>query len=151
MSLLFQLVVAFFSTLGFALLFHLRPKLLVPACLGGVLTWAIYVISKQYIDGVFWPCLIASFMAAGYASLLANRTKEPLAVFYILAEVPLIPGSGLFNTMSSIASLNWDAAASFGLTTASFVLAIALSLAAFAVLTGLKDAALSKLSDTDKD
>ena len=36
---IFALVVAFFSTMGFALLFHLRPKLLVPACMGGMLSW----------------------------------------------------------------------------------------------------------------
>ena len=35
---IFALVVAFFSTMGFALLFHLRPKLLVPACMGGMLS-----------------------------------------------------------------------------------------------------------------
>ena len=35
---IFALVVAFFSTMGFALLLHLRPKLLVPACMGGMLS-----------------------------------------------------------------------------------------------------------------
>ena len=144
----FQLLIAFVSTLGFALLFHLRPALLAPACLGGLVTWAAYLACGQFIDGVFFPCLIASVVAVSYAQLLAWRTGAPLAVFYILAEVPLIPGSGLFNTMSSMVGMDWSAAAAYGITTATFVSAIALSIAAYAVAVGVKDVLVRRLAKT---
>ncbi|MDO4503415.1 MAG: threonine/serine exporter family protein [Coriobacteriia bacterium] len=128
-SFTYALVVAFVSTLGFALLFHLRPKLLVPACLGGMLSWGLFLICSQYLDGVFLPCLIASAFSALYAQALANRVHAPMAVLYILAVVPLIPGSGLFNAMSNVVSNNWEMVAHYGQLTAQYACAIAFGMA----------------------
>ena len=126
---IFALVVAFFSTMGFALLFHLRPKLLVPACMGGMLSWGLFLVCSQYLEGIFLPCLIASSFSALYAQLLAMRVKAPMAVLYILAVVPLIPGSGLFNSMSNVVSSNWDMVIHYGQITAQYACAIAFGMA----------------------
>ena len=126
---IFALVVAFFSTMGFALLFHLRPKLLVPACMGGMLSWGLFLVCSQYLEGIFLPCLIASTLSALYAQLLAMRVKAPMAVLYILAVVPLIPGSGLFNSMSNVVSSNWDMVMHYGQITAQYACAIAFGMA----------------------
>ena len=126
---IFALVVAFFSTMGFALLFHLRPKLLVPACMGGMLSWGLFLVCSQYLEGIFLPCLIASTLSALSAPLLAMRVTAPMAVRYLLAVVPLIPGSGLFNSTSNVVSSNWDMVMHYGQITAQYACAIAFGMA----------------------
>lgn len=122
---LLQLAMALFASLGFALMFNLRAKLLAPAALGGLLSWAVYLFCGTFLEGVFVPCLVASVFAVLYAQLLAHVNRAPIGIFYILACIPLIPGAGLYNTMSSVVAGNWDAAGTYGLTTVQFVLAIA--------------------------
>ena len=122
---LIQLAMAFPASLGFALLFNLRPRLLVPASLGGLFTWAVYLACGQLASGVFVPCLVASAFAAVYAQVLAIRFKAPLAIFYIVCEIPLIPGSGLYYTMSYAVQGNAGQALNYGLLTTEFVFAIA--------------------------
>lgn len=129
MDMIFALVVAFISTMGFALLFHLRPRLLVPACMGGMLSWGLFLVCSQHMEGIFMPCFIASAFSALYAQLLANRVKAPMAVLYILAVVPLIPGSGLFNAMSNVVGSNWEMVMHYGQITAQYACAIAFGMA----------------------
>ena len=38
-----QLAAAFFGSLGFSIMFRVRGKLLLPASLGGLFTWSIYL------------------------------------------------------------------------------------------------------------
>lgn len=122
---LLQLAMALFASLGFALMFDLRARLLAPAALGGLLSWGVYLFCGGFFEGVFIPCLIASVFAVVYAQVLAHLNRAPVGIFYILACIPLIPGAGLYNTMSSVVAGNWGAAGSYGLTTVQFVLAIA--------------------------
>ena len=62
-----QLLTAFVGSLGFAILFHLRPRLLPWAALGGFLCWGCYLACCGYLEGVFFPCLLASAFAELYA------------------------------------------------------------------------------------
>ena len=120
-----QLAVALPASLGFALLFNLRPRFLPVVSIGGLLTWAIYLLCGTWFSDVFVPCLIASAFAAAYAQVLARVFKAPISIFYIICEIPLIPGRGLYYTMSSAVRTDWAAVQSYGLMTVEFVLAIA--------------------------
>ena len=42
---LLQLLMAFFGSAGFAIMFHLRRNFLIIASFGGLLTWLVYLIS----------------------------------------------------------------------------------------------------------
>ena len=120
-----QLAMALPASLGFGLLFNLRPKLLAPTAIGGLLTWGIYVLCVHFMGGVFLPCFIASAFAAAYAQVLARIFKAPISIFYIICQIPLIPGRGLYYTVSNAMQTNWDAMQSYALMTGSYVLAIA--------------------------
>lgn len=125
-----QIAMALPASLGFALMFNLRPKYAVLASVGGLLTWAIYLLCGLGMEGVFFPCLIASAFAALYAQVLARVFRAPISIFYIVCEIPLIPGRGLYYTMGNAAQGNWEAMQSFGLMTIEFVLAIAFGIGA---------------------
>lgn len=120
-----QLITAMTGSMGFALLFHVRPRLILPAALGGFFNWGIYLISARFLDGVLTPSVITAAFSALYAELMARRFKAPATVFFIPTIIPLIPGSTLYYTMSSMVAKDWSAAREFGYTTAQYALGIA--------------------------
>ena len=124
-TIVLQLITAFLGSLGFSLLFHLRKQLLLPASIGGLLCWGIYLIGTHYYEGVFVPCLLASASAALYAEILARIKKAPATLFLVPAVVPAIPGRTLYYAMSNAVQGEWDIARSYGYLTIQYALAIA--------------------------
>ena len=98
-TVLIQLAAAFFGSLGFSIMFRVRGKLLLPASLGGLFTWSIYLFLFHITHHVFAPCLAASAFAAGYAEVLARLLHAPATLFVIPSAIPLIPGSYLYYGM----------------------------------------------------
>ncbi len=124
-TMILQLITAFIGSLGYSLLFRLRRQLLLPASMGGLLCWGMYLIVMHFFDGVFVPCLLASSFAALYAEILARIKKAPATLFLVPAVVPAIPGSTLYYTMSNVVQNDWDIAKKYGYLTIEYALAIA--------------------------
>ena len=124
MKILLQLMMAFMGSMGFAVLFNIRKERILPASLGGLIEWGIYLLSAKYVAGVFVPGLIASAFSAIYAEVLARCFKAPATVFFIPAIIPLIPGSSLYYTMSYAVQEEWGLAMEYGLATAQCALSI---------------------------
>jgi uncharacterized membrane protein YjjB (DUF3815 family) len=123
-TIVLQLSMAFLGSLGFAFIFGLRRKLLIPSSAGGLISWAIFLLCSKFMAGVFAPCLIASAFSALYAELLARTLKAPVTLFFLPAVVPLIPGSTLYYAMSNVVQGNIDAARHYGTLTVQYALAI---------------------------
>ena len=124
-QIILELGTAFVGSLGFAILFQTRRKLWIPASLGGLLSWGIYLLGIRSASGVFFPCLVASAFAALYAEVLARILKAPATIFFITSVVPLIPGSTLYYTMSYAVQGAWDISRSYGFLTVQYALSIA--------------------------
>lgn len=124
MDTVLQLITAFFGSMGFALIFHIRGNLILPASLGGMLEWGVYLIASHYLGGIFLPCLVTSAFSAFYAELLARYYKAPATVFFIPAIIPLIPGSKLYYTMSYAVQGRWVISADYRMRTLKITLGI---------------------------
>ena len=122
---LIQITTAFLGSLGFALLFGLRRRYVLPAALGGMLCWAVYLLLSRLTDSVFLPCLAASACSVLYAELLARLLRTPATVFVIPAVIPLVPGGSLYYAMSCVVQKDLAAAREYGTATLEFSLAIA--------------------------
>lgn len=120
-----QLVSAVVSSLGFALLFHVRKGLLLPSAMGGLVCWGVYLIASVHMEGIFYPSLLAAACTALYAETLARLLRAPTPVFFVPAVIPLIPGSSLYYTMSAAVQGDMALAAYYGNRTILFVLALA--------------------------
>lgn len=120
-----QLVMAFAGSMGFCMMFKLRAGLIIPASLGGLFCWGIYLAEAAHMDGVFFPSLAASAFAAMYAEILARMLKAPATLFLIPAVVPLVPGSGLYYTIRFAVQNHLERSAEYGVQTLQFVLGIA--------------------------
>lgn len=129
-----MLPITFASTLGFALFFNVRRRHLLIAAVGGLVTWIIYYISSDLIHGVFVPCVIASTFAAIYAEALSRKFKVPNAVFFIIAVISLVPGRGLYYTMSNAVNGDISTCASYGISTLLFAAGIAVGICLIAAV-----------------
>lgn len=119
-----QLAMAYLGSMGFAILFHLRKQLMVTASAGGVLTWMIYLVIVPFSDQVFFPALAASTAGAFYAELMARRLKTPSTPFFVIAMIPLIPGSTLYYSMEQVVQDNLVDAWYYGVQTLQCALGI---------------------------
>lgn len=127
-SIIVQIITAFIGSLGFGLMFNVRFKHLIPAALGGIFTWSIYLAAEYITKTVLGPTIIASAFAAIYAEILAKTRKSPANQYLIVALIPLIPGSSLYYTMSyavqsKLAQFKW-----YGFRTFQYAIGIAIGI-----------------------
>jgi len=124
MSIFIQLITALLGSLGFAMIFNIPKKYMLVASVGGLVCWAMYLVTEVFSAGVFIPSLVASACAAFYAEVTARVVKVPATVIFVSAIIPLIPGSSLFYTMSHAVSGEWDLFSQYGMRTIQYILGI---------------------------
>jgi uncharacterized membrane protein YjjB (DUF3815 family) len=127
-DMLIQLVTAFLGSLGFALLFHVRRERLLPASLGGLLAWGVYLLMGMATDQDVVRYFVASVALTVYAETLARVIKAPATLFIVTASIPLIPGGSLYRTMQNFMMNDLDAFSRQGLTTVLLAVAIAVGM-----------------------
>ncbi|MBQ4036628.1 MAG: threonine/serine exporter family protein [Clostridia bacterium] len=125
MSYVLQLLYATLGSLGFALLFNMPTRHLLPASLGGLLTWGTYLLSAHLGAGLFLANFFAAVIGQLWAEIMARTMKTPATLYYITAFIPLIPGSSLYHTMESAVGGNWTGLRSYGVQTLLVTLGIA--------------------------
>lgn len=99
MKYVIQLIMAFIGSLGFAGIFNIKKELLFPASLGGILSWAIYLITNIFSANEILCYFVASLSFTFYAEIMAIQKKTPVTLFIVPAAIPLIPGRALYSTM----------------------------------------------------
>ncbi len=141
---LLQILYAYLGSAGFALIFGQRLlSRVLPAALGGALAWAVYLISEHFGADVFFASLAAGVFSGLWGEILARLMKAPATVFQAVAVIPLVPGSGLYYTMSSILRRDWADFRLFGARTLFYALGIAAGLAVISALTYMITKALT--------
>ena len=120
-----QLAGAFFGSMGFALLFGLPRRYLFAASLGGLLAWAVSLLTDSLLHVAFLSNLLAAAFSVFYAEALARLLKTPATLFLTPAILPLVPGGSLYETMSYAVRGELELASVRGHATLSAALAIA--------------------------
>ena len=104
---------------GFAILFNIHGPGGLLCALGGMLTWAVYLIVLRlgYSDilAYFWSALFASL----YSEAMARIRKYPAISYLVVSIFPLIPGAGAYYTMNYAVRGQMDMFAAQGLHTAA--------------------------------
>lgn len=103
--LLIKIVSGTLSTLGFAIIFRLKPSHLIFASLDGLIACLCLVAFSEF-EGVFIPNVAAAFAAAIFAEIFARIAKTPSTVFILPGCIALVPGGSLYYAMSSLLSQN---------------------------------------------
>lgn len=133
MKYIIQLLMAFFGSLGFGALYNIHGRKLFLAALGGLLAWAVYLLVNQFTPSPY-PCAFLGSMALTiYSELMARWQKAPTTMFLVTATIPLIPGAGLYRTVSAMMIKDAARAAEQG----TYTLLFAASMAAGITFTTL--------------
>jgi len=95
-----QVVVGALAALGFSVLFNVRGRKILLAALGGVAGWLVYLLVRRFGGSPVLATFVASVGIGLYAELVARLAGCPATVFIVSAIIPLIPGGGIYTTMT---------------------------------------------------
>lgn len=141
-----KIVAGVISTVGFAIIFRLKPSHWPFAALDGLVACLCYFAFTELIGGVFWPNALAAFFTAFGAEIFSRVCKAPTTVFLLPGCIALVPGGTLYYTMSNFLSENYNVASEYLLITvevgvaigAGIILASILRLAIFKFIEQVK-------------
>ena len=130
-----QILAAAVGTLGFAFVFNIRGRKVFFAAFGGCLGWVLFLLLGLFLENEVVRYLIVSIAVSVYGEVMARVLKTPTTLFSVVCLVPLVPGSGLYYTMTHALSGNLDGFIEKG--TSTLGLAAALSIGVVLVNTSL--------------
>ncbi len=123
-----QIITGFLGSCGFAVLFNIRGKRLAGAAIGGLLSWALFVLLGYWIASEPLRYFIVSVTMSAYSEILARLLRTPTTTFIMTALVPLIPGGSLYYTMAHALSGEWTDFSGRAIYTAQLAVALALGI-----------------------
>ncbi len=102
MPLYVHIIFSYLAAVGFAVYFNSPKKTLYISGAIGMISWIVYILLMR----INFDMMTSNFAAASVASLLseilARKMKKPTILFLVPGIVTLVPGLGLYNTMSYI-------------------------------------------------
>ena len=101
-------IVSFFASFGFGLVFRIVGWDLLLAGMAGALTRIVYLILLSFIPSRVVYMSLAALFAGLYGELMATIRKEPSTYFIYPALVPLIPGDLLYYALVGILNGGMD-------------------------------------------
>lgn len=119
---------------GFALIAHIRLKHLLSATLGGLLSWAAFLLVQVPTGNVFLGSLVASVLVYAWSELMARVEKAPVTIFLVPGILPLLPGSFLYYTMNALLNDDKEAFTHYGNTTIAVTIGIACGVVAASIV-----------------
>ncbi len=123
-----ELFGCFLGCIGFSILFNIHGPGMLLCAIGGLLSWCIYhavfSISGSDLAGYFWAALTASM----YSEIMARIRKYPAFSYLVVSIFPLIPGAGVYYTMTHALRNDMGKFADQGLHTIAIAGAIAVGI-----------------------
>ena len=123
-DIIIKIIAGSIATLGFAILFRLKPSHWPFAVIDGLFACICFFGFKELFDGHFLPNLLAAFVASLFADFFARICKAPSTVFILPGCIALVPGGPLYYAMNNLLSENREMALEYFLTTLTIGIAI---------------------------
>jgi len=103
MTILIHCLAAFFGCLGFSFIFRIFKNIHF-ALIGSVLGALGYFIYTNLVftDNVYLQTFIGMLAVSLLSEMFARMLKAPATIFIIIGCFPLVPGSGIYNTMLQV-------------------------------------------------
>lgn len=113
---------------GFTLLCNEHDWGVILSVLGGIITWLGYLLFQKMGMDIYETNFAAAVIAAVYAELIARIRKYPAISYLIISILPLLPGAGIYYTMSIGLEGNMQGAFEKGLETAGIAGCLAVAI-----------------------
>lgn len=127
MNLIFEIIIAFFATSAFAVLFNIPKRQWIFCGLTGAIGWLFYrIFCRQYsiVIATFLAVLILTFLSRIFSVI----RKAPVTLFLVAGIFPLVPGVGIYYTSYYFIMGELSNAATKGMETVKLAIAIALGI-----------------------
>lgn len=98
----------YFATIGFSILFNVKPSELVYCGGVGVVCYFIYKLMIIQYNADFLGAVFGTFTAVIFSRRLAYVRKIPAAIYIIPSIIPLAPGGTIYLTMYNIIYGNYN-------------------------------------------
>ena len=103
-----QILCGGLGTLAYALVFHVGPRHVLVATMGGAMSWLLYHRVLARVGNVFLSAVVASMGVCLWSEGMARVRKAPANIFMIPGIIPLLPGGALYYTMSALIGGDMD-------------------------------------------
>lgn len=130
MSILLELLWALLACAAFGVAcgLRLRRGKLIFAALGGAVAWGVFRLCGLAIESDIVCYFFATVVISAYSELMARRFSAPISVYLAISLIPLVPGSGIYNTMLQFISGNTAQAVEAGIHTLGIAGALAIGI-----------------------
>ena len=116
---LLQAIACFIGCVGFSIIFNIHGPGGLLCALGGLFAWATYIIlvdlGASDILAYFWAAVLSS----AYSEIMARIRKYPAISYLVVSIFPLLPGAGIYYTVSFALKNQMELALDKGLQTVS--------------------------------
>ncbi len=131
----FQCAASLVGCIGFAILFNVHGHGIWLCAIGGMITWAGYLLAFHLGAGVIGANFWAALFASAYSEIMARIRKYPAISYLVVSVFPLLPGAGIYYTVSFGLEGQMELAVNKGLETAGIagVMAVGILMVSTAV------------------
>lgn len=98
-ELLLPCLYAFAACFAFAVLFNIHGFGLVICGIGGMLGWAVYLLTAARFQSPVMQSFFAALVISAYSEVMSRVRKCPVTGYLLIAFFPLVPGGGIYYTM----------------------------------------------------
>ena len=96
-----QCIACFVGCIGFFILFNIHGPGGILCALGGMLAWAVYCFINHFTHNDLLANFTAAVAAAAYAETMARVRKYPAISYLVVSIFPLLPGAGIYYTVTA--------------------------------------------------
>ncbi len=90
---------AFLACTGFCFIFNIHGPGISICGGGGALGWLVYLLAAFITPNVILRFLLAAIVITLYSEVMARIRRCPVTSYLIIALLPLVPGSGIYESM----------------------------------------------------
>lgn len=95
-----EAIACFVGCVGFFICFNIYGPGGFLCALGGLLTWVTYRLTFHFFHDDIAAYFSATIMASLYSEMMARIRKYPAISYLVISSFPLIPGAGVYYTMT---------------------------------------------------
>ena len=114
MPMYIHIIFSYLAAVGFAVFLNAPKKTLYISGGIGMISWVIYILLMRIDIDTITSNFIAASVASLLCEILARKMKKPTILFVVPGIITLIPGLGLYNTMSYVMENKFEQAFTTG-------------------------------------
>lgn len=131
---LLQILGAFISCVGFAIIYRTKKNRLFLSGLTAALGWAACCVVQSQTESVFTIYFIGAAFVTLFSEVMARVTKAPATIYLVPGLLPMVPGGSLYYTTYALVTGDESGAAYYGTRTALAAIGIAFGLVVVSVI-----------------